>query len=197
MRGTIDDFKTYESYQKLTGENYDEGSPSLLADNAGRQFFLCPISNPKGWTKEERLLIAEHHADFAKQWRLPVRVAVYTGVRHETYDRKKNIRRGVTGHLNQTYEDAEWIVAELKKRKVKAKNWAIDFNPAAAAGYTIHIPVNGLVGNQMFRMLLLNGGKILIATRFGLSHFYEDNSRTEKDFDFHIKWLVARINEKR
>ena len=53
-----------------------------------------------------------------------------------------------------------------------------------------------MVGNQIFRVVLFCGGKVLSATRLGFSRPYEDNSRTEKDFEFHVKWLVALINKK-
>ena len=110
---------------------------------------------------------------------------------------KKEIRDGVSGSLNKTYEDAEFIVDELKKENIEVKNYAIDVDLAVKDGYTILIPVNGMVGNYIFRTLLLCGGKILIATLFGLSRFFEDNSRNEKDFTFHIKWITALINKKK
>ena len=196
VRGTIDDFKTNEAYLKLSGASGEEDLPSILQDPTGRIFMLSPLSNPQGWSKEERLHIAKGLAAFAATWGIPVKIAVYTGVRHETFKRKGDITEGVAGILNQTYRDAEWIVEELMKDGVDAKNWSIDFDLAARDGYTIHVPVNGMVGNQMFRVLLLCGGKILIGTRSMSPHIREDNSRNEKDFDFHVKWLAALINKK-
>lgn len=196
IRGTIDDFKTFEAYQKLTGEKYIIG-PGLMQDPFGRQFFLSPASNPEGWEKEERLKIAQGIAGFVREWGIEPKIAVFTGERHETYPRKKHIREGVVGILNKTYEDAEWIVSQLKEKGYEAKNWAIDLNPATEAGYNILIPVNGMVGNQIFRVLLFCGGKILACPRLGLSRCYEDNSRTEKDYEYHVKFLVASINKKR
>ena len=196
IRGTIDDFKTYETYEKLTGEKYTF-CPGLLEDPKGRQFFITSASNPEGWDKEEKLEKACLIADFIKDWGIDPKIAVFTGERHETYPRKKHIREGVVGILNKTYEDAEWVVKNLKEKGYDAKNWAIDLNPAVEAGANILVPVNGMVANQIFRVLLFCGGKILAATRLGLSRFYEDNSRTEKDYLFHVKWLVAMINKKK
>ena len=196
IRGTIDDFKTEETYEKLTGEKF-VFSPALLEDPSGRRFCLAPASNPEAWKKEERLKLAELNARFFKEREVEPKIAVFTGRRHETYPRKKHIKEGVDGILNKTYEDAEWIVARLKKQGYEAKNWAIDLNPAVEAGYNILIPVNGMVGNQMFRVLLFCGGKVLICPRLGYSRCYEDNSRTEKDFDFHVKWLASWINSRK
>ncbi len=196
IRGTIDDFTTVEAYQKLTGEKYTF-CPGLLEDPKGRQLFITAASNPEGWDKEERLQAAINIANFVKEWGIEPKIAVLTGRRHETYPRKKDIREGIDGILNKTYEDAEYIVEKLKEKGFNAKNWAIDLNPAVEAGYNVICPVNGMVGNQMFRVLLFSGGKILAATRLGFSRVYEDNSRTEKDFEFHVKWLVAMINKKK
>lgn len=196
IRGTIDDFTTYEAYEKLTGEKYTF-CPGLLEDPNGRQFFITAASNPEGWDKEERLKATITIANFVKEWGIKPKIAVLTGRRHETYPRKKDIKEGVDGILNKTYEDAEYITEKLKEKGYNAKNWAIDLNPAVEDGCNVICPVNGMVGNQMFRVLLFCGGKILSATRLGLSRCYEDNSRTEKDFEFHIKWLVAMINKKK
>lgn len=196
IRGTVDDFKTYETYEKLTGEAYTF-SPAVIEDSIGRQFLLTAASNPDDWDKEQRLKHASQNAAFLKEWGVEPRIAVFTGERHETYPRRKHIREGVVGILNKTYEDAEWIVAELEKQGYEAKNWAIDLNPAVAEGYNVICPVNGMVGNQIFRVVLFCGGKVLTATRLGLSRLYEDNSRTEKDFLFHVKWLNALINKKK
>jgi len=196
IRGTIDDFKTYEAYRQITNCK-KVINPALMEDTKGREFFLSPGSNPEGWEKEERLFIAEQIAEFAKGLGIKPIIAVFAAERHETYPRKKHIRDGVVGILNKTYEDAEWIVAELVKKGYSAKNWAIDLNPAIEAECNIIVPVNGMVGNQIFRALYVCGSKMLACPRLGLPHCYEDNSRTERDFEFHVKWLVSWINSKK
>lgn len=195
IRGTIDDFKTREAYNKLTGET-SQGSPGLMEDCLGHRFLLGPGSNPQGWSKEERLAIANGLIGFLKEWEIEPRVAVFTGVRHETYARKKDTREGVVGILNKTYEDAGWIVSELTKNGIRAKNWAIDLDVAISEGYNVIVPVNGMVGNQIFRAILLTGGRVLTGNHLGLSRFIEDDSRNERNYDFHVKWVVALINQK-
>ena len=59
--------------------------------------------------------------------------------------------------LNKSYEDAEWIVAELQRGGYTTKNWAIDLNPAVEDGCNIMIPVNGLVGNQILERCYFMG----------------------------------------
>ncbi|KKU13579.1 MAG: hypothetical protein UX17_C0013G0006 [Parcubacteria group bacterium GW2011_GWC2_45_7] len=194
VRGTVDDFQTYAAYTRMTGEK-ETINPALVETPQGKMFFLSPCSNPEAWGKEDRLFIAENIAKFMKSWEMDPLVALYTGVRHETYKRRKKQVEGVTGILNKTYADAEWIVGKLAKKGYHAKNFSIELDTAVGEGYNIHIPVNGMVGNQIFRVILFCGGKILAAPRLGLSRCYEDNSRTEKDFAFHVKWLTAWINQ--
>jgi predicted methyltransferase MtxX (methanogen marker protein 4) len=196
VRGTIDDFKTIEAYESLTGEKHTL-IPALLETPSGREFFIEPGSNPEGWTKESRLAISVSLAAFVKDWGMIPSIAIYAGTRHETYVRRKHEREGVIGILNRSYEDAQWILRELSCKGYEAKNWGVDLNVAVEEGYLIHVPVNGMVGNQAFRGFQAGGGKVLAVPRIGLSRFYEDNSRTETDFDFHFTWVVAQINRRK
>ena len=123
------------------------------------------------------------------------KIGIITGVRHGTYDRRKETREGVIGYLNKNYEDAQEIVDYFKQKGIQIKNYAIELNSAVEDGCNIIVPPNGMVGNQIFRALcLIGGGKILTCSRANIPHPYEDNSRCEKDFEPHIKWLVAWIN---
>lgn len=197
IRGTIDDFKTYENYQDLVGKEKTEGliELALLEDFHGRQFFLSDGSNPLGWTKEEKTKSCEGIIEFIKKLGAKPKIGAITGVRHETYKRRKDIRDGIIGILNKTYEDAEEMVKYFIQKGIEAKNYAIELNAAVEDGCNIIVPPNGMVGNQIFRALcLIGGGKILTCSRANLPHPYEDNSRCEKDFEPHIKWLVAWIN---
>lgn len=195
IRGTLDDFKNREAYTKLSGNQMiEEEAVALIESGNGHRFFLSPLSNTQGWKKEERLATAIYHATFCKEWHITPRVAVFTGVRHESYQRKKDMRDGLAGILNQTYEDTEWVVSELTKAGFEAKNWSIDLDLAVQDGYTVLVPVNGMVGNQILRAIFLSGGKMLFASWMGIPHFYEENSRNEIDYDYHVKWLVSRIN---
>lgn len=195
VRGTLDTHITYEYYQEKTGEDV-LFEPALIQATNGHQFFMAPVSNREAWDLEEKLQQVIGTAKFIKEWGVEPKVAITTGIRIPTYERKKDVKDGWVGMLNKTHEDAEHLVAELKKEGIGAKNYEIESNTALKDGCNLLIAPNGMVGNQMFRMLLFSGAKILAATRVGLSKFYEENSRTEKDFEFHVKWIAAMINKK-
>lgn len=198
VRGTIDDFKTYENYQEIIGRGRTAKmiNLALLEDAYSRQFFISEASNPSGWTKEEKIKSCEAIIDFMKkELGVKPKIGMITGVRHDTYKRRKNTRSGVIGILNKTYEDAEEIIKYFRKKRIEAKNYAIELDAAVEDNCNIIVPPNGMVGNQIFRALcLIGGGKILICPRINLPHCYEDNSRCEKDFEPHNEWLVAWIN---
>lgn len=193
VRGTLDFVRTFEAYERLTDEKPNL-IPALLEDQNENQFFILPSENAAGWTKEERLGVAIQLGEFIKTWDLVPSIAVYSGIRQSTYDLRKSDRIGVTGFLNTTHEDAEWLVNELTKLKFTAKNWSVDLDIAIDDGWLIHLLVNGMVGNQAFRAFTAGGGKILAAPCLGITRFIEDNTRNETDFSFHIQWLAAQIN---
>ncbi|MEK7589863.1 MAG: methyltransferase, partial [Patescibacteria group bacterium] len=84
------------------------------------------------------------------------------------------------------------------KKEIDAKNYAIEIETALKDGCNIIVPPNGMVGNQIFRTLILvGGGKLLTGSRANLPHPYEDNSRSETDFENHIRWLAAWINNRK
>lgn len=200
VRGTIDDFKTFEAYSSLIGKAKAKKMRELvlLEDAQGRQFFLSEASNPGGWSGAEKKKSCQAISHFMKtELNITPKIGFITGVRHETYQRKGKVREGVQGVLNKTYEDAETLSRYFRKRKVHAKNYAIEIETAIQDGCNIIVPPNGMVGNQIYRTLtLIGGGRVLTASRINLPHPYEDNSRSEVDFGNHIKWLAAWINRK-
>lgn len=201
VRGTIDDFKTVEAYEALVGKEKmrDMAEFGLLEDAYGRQFFISEASNPKSWTREAKMDSCEKTVNFMiNELGVKPKIGFLTGVRHDTYQRRKDSQEWPIKYLNETYEDAEYGVNYYKNKGIEAKNYAIELNAAVEDGCNIIVPPNGMAGNQIFRSLcLIGGGKILTAVRGNLPHVYEDNSRNEKDFEHHVKWLVAWINKRK
>jgi len=193
VRGTIEGVETYDAYSNMTGESYTV-VPSVMKDPSERQFFVTPISNLKGWDRRSRYENALNTAKFIEEWGLTPKVAVFSGVRGRITE-KERLGRKISDLLNKNHEGTEWIVDKLKEEGYDAKNWSIDLNLAIEEGANLIIPANGMVGNQIFRTVLFCGGKSFGGPRLGLSRYYGDNSRTEKDFEPHIKFLAARINK--
>lgn len=201
IRGTIDDFKTSEAYAELIGKEKMQKMIilGLLEDVHGRQFFINTGHNTDGWTIEEKIRACEGIAKFLKEeLEVEPKIAIMTGRRSETYERKKDSNDEIDKILNKTYEDAEEVVKKLTEKGINAKNYSIEIETALKEGCNIIVPPNGMVANQIFRTLVfLGGGKILTASAANLPHILEGGSRSEKDFLNHIKWVVAWANKKK
>jgi predicted methyltransferase MtxX (methanogen marker protein 4) len=195
VRGTIDDKRTLNAYMNLTHER-DTYCPTLIEDALGRQYFIAPVSNSDGWTAEQRSLEALAIARFMQGWGVSPSIAVYTAIRHETYETLLASPDPVDKQLCATYDDAGTIVANLRAESFTAENMTIEFNTAVAKGFNLHICLNGIVGNQVGRAVMSSGGKMLTCARIGFSHVYEDNSRTQTDFRSHIQWASALVNSR-
>lgn len=199
IRGTLDDFKTYETYCLLANHDRTKDvNPVLIKDIQGRYFFVCPVSNPEGWAKKDKERIIREMDVFLKKLNITPKIAVFSGTRPTTYQRKKKIKGGVVGFLNKTFEDAEWLVKKLKSDKINITHYSIDMNKAVEDSCNLIVPVNGMIGNQWAKAIfLLGGGEMIAAPKISLKHKYEDNSRSEKNFVNHIKYLTFWINSDR
>ncbi len=198
VRGTIDDFTTFYYYCEKTGFDRHKvinpgliETPEIMTPGGKKkyQFFLSLASNPEGWELEEKIYLTEGIAEFMKNLGWEPKIGFFTSVRPGSV--------GKNPKMDQTWHDAEECVKYFKEKGYDAVNYNIESNTAIEDGANLITPVNGMVGNQMFRMVLVCGGKILICPRMNLPHVYEDCSRTEKDFLWHIKYAAAWANMKK
>ncbi len=200
VRGTIDDFTSREAYAALLKDKRIDKfvELGLVEDVYGRQFYISDGSNPSGWSRAEKVRSVSMIVNFMKSLGIKPKVGCITGVRHQTFARRKNSKDTVQKLLNETYRDAEYLVKYFSKNSISIKNYAIEIETALNEGCNLVVPPNGMVGNQIFRTLVfLGGGKLLTASCINLPQPWEDNSRSETDFENHVKWLVAWINSKK
>jgi predicted methyltransferase MtxX (methanogen marker protein 4) len=193
LRGTLDAVKTLDAYMQASGE-VDPTCPALIEDAHGRQFFLSAVTNHEGFTRAERLHEATITAAFMRQLGIEPRVAVYAAARHGTVNALEMQSDRVSRLLAESYRDAEWLADSLCSAGLNALNMTIELNVAIEQGYDLHVPVNGIIGNQIARAFMVSGGKMLAAPRIGFSRPYEDNSRTEGSLHHHVRWLTALAN---
>ena len=202
VRGTVDDKRTLNAYIQLTGEK-DTYCPTLVRTpgdhhtSKSYEIFVIPVSNSDGWTRDERLAETLATAEFVKDWGISPSIAIYTAIRNDTYSATKNKDDERSRRLRASYDDAEWLVAQLADAGFDAANGTIELNVAVAAGRNLHVCLNGIVGNQVVRAIMLCGGELLTCTRIGFSRVYEDNSRTEVKFESHIRWAAALANKRK
>jgi predicted methyltransferase MtxX (methanogen marker protein 4) len=201
IRGTLDSLLIRETYAALAGRDPEKDAElhALMENAHGCHFFLSTISNPTGWRIEDKIFSCEALSQFLKtQLKVKPKVGCLTGLTKESYIRKKEIRDGMQGELNQNFEDAEVVVAHLNAKGIEAKNYNIEIESAIKDGCNIIVPPNGMAGSLIFRTLaLLGGGKMLACPAIGFPQPFENNTKNETDFLGHIRWLVSWINSRK
>ena len=83
----------------------------------------------------------------------------------------------------------------LQKKGYDAKEYYFEYETAVWEGANLIIPAMGLVGNAWLKALMYLGDwQILACPYLDLGVIYEDGSRNEKDFYWHIVHAVAMVN---
>jgi len=193
LRGSLDAVTLHNEYFKIFGER-SVTVPSLLnRDNI--YFFLTLLSGFHGWDKYEKLKEIESVAKFLKKNDISQKIAVFTAVRKKSLESKNDISDKIKQKLDETIIDADFIVDELIKKGFDAENREIELYQAIKAGFNILVPVNGIVGNQLFRAFIAGGFQNIFSPRLGVNQYFADNDRNQDDLYLHIKNLTICMSK--
>jgi len=97
--------------------------------------------------------------------------------------------------IERLHQQAEKLVKYLNQKGYQAKNYAFEYETAINDGCNLILCPLGIVGNAFLRALIYLGGWQIIASCYlGLGVVYEDGSRNETDFFWHIVHAAARCN---
>ena len=188
VRGVNDDYTFIGKYKK---EFKFEKIMRLafLKDYHGREFCLGPLSASEAVDAEDRLNYALVACRFIQAMGVKPRVAVMS------ICRKGSTNFSESNKVN--WQESENIVEQLQTNGFEAENMGIEIDKAVER-FNFILPVNGVVGNQLFRTLvLLGGGGVLGMPAFNVENFglcYEDNSRNEVNYNSHIKAAIVWSN---
>jgi len=90
------------------------------------------------------------------------------------------------------------LATYLKDKQYMVTEYYFEYETAVWAEANLIIPSMGLVGNAWMKALLYLGGWDLIACPYlDLGVAYEDGSRNEKDYFWHIIHCAAMVGEKK
>jgi len=90
------------------------------------------------------------------------------------------------------------LAAYLKEKKYKVTEYYFEYETAVWQSANLIIPAMGLVGNAWMKALIYLGGWNLVACPYlDLGVAYEDGSRNEKDYFWHIVHCIAMVNEQK
>lgn len=104
-------------------------------------------------------------------------------------------KRGYYPELDHYGELNTRLAETLAAEGHDVKEYYFEYETAVWEGRNLLVPASGLVGNAWFKALLYLGGwKLLGSEYLDMGVVYEDGTRNEKDFFYHVVHAVALCN---
>lgn len=167
VRGTLKATNALTEVKKAF--THDTLIRASIIDCNGKEFFLTPVGIDEGWTVEERVFAAKRCAGILRGLDIDPKAGVLAGGRKEDMWRNPVV--------DETLKEAQEVTGALSK-EMTAKNYYILIENALEDGANIMIPPNGLLGNYIFRTLVLAAGqKSYGAPILGMDSVFVDTSR--------------------
>lgn len=137
------------------------------------EFLLTPVGIDEGDTIEEKLKIATNCAEFLKKLSKIPKIAILADGRKGDYGRSEEISLSI--------DESEKLTRLIEQNTdYNVKNYYILIEQAINDGCNIIIAPNGIIGNIIFRTLvLLNSWPSYGAVTFGVDGIYIDTSRDQ------------------
>ncbi|MBR2558047.1 MAG: methanogenesis marker protein Mmp4/MtxX [Methanobrevibacter sp.] len=137
------------------------------------EFLLTPVGIDEGDTIEEKLKIATNCAEFLKKLSKIPKIAILADGRKGDYGRSEEISLSI--------DESEKLTRLIEQNTdYNVKNYYILIEQAINDGCNIIIAPNGIIGNIIFRTLvLLNSWSSYGAVTFGVDGIYIDTSRDQ------------------
>ena len=152
-------------------------------------FFVSSCSIYQGMTLEDKIfeiekIISHMREDFGIEPKIGIMSSLRPSSKVGKYPALDEVAR-----LNTA------LCVYLQKKGYDAKEYYFEYETAVWEGCNLIVPSMGLVGNAWLKALLYLGGWELIAANYlDLGVVYEDGTRNEKDFFWHIVHAIALLN---
>jgi putative methanogen marker protein 4 len=173
VRGTTSARKTLQHLKLQIGVRRMHRS-ALLSTAAGKQFFLLPVGIDEGTSNVARARLVTETAQLLTALGVHPMVGVLSGGRSED--------KGRTKAVDETLANAEALTKQLRDAGIDATNYNILIEDATASSNIVVAP-DGIIGNLVFRTLvLLGGGMGHGAPFFGIPYAFVDTSRSGAAF---------------
>ncbi len=173
INATIRGSLTASNVLKQLKERYPKISRATYINGQGHEFLISSVGIDEGNTTEEKLKIAIYCIDFLKKLNKTPKIATLSYARPGDYGRGEEI--------NKSLDDTEKLTKLIEKhtnQKIEDKCVLID--QAIKNKCNILIAPNGIVGNTIFRTLvLLNSWPSFGAITLGIDEIYIDTSRDQ------------------
>ncbi|UTB31720.1 MAG: methanogenesis marker protein Mmp4/MtxX [Methanobacterium sp. ERen5] len=137
-----------------------------------KKFLLAPVGIDEGETVAQKLQIAVLASKFLEMEGVKPHVAVLSSGRPN--DRGRNKR------VDESLDAGDELTALIKEKSIDVKNYYALLEDAVKSDANIIIAADGIVGNTIFRTLVLvAGAKSYGAVALGMKEIYIDTSRSQ------------------
>jgi len=149
-------------------------------NNENHEFLLGPVGIDEGDTVDEKLNLAIYGANFMKNIGNTPKIAILAGGRKEDFGRSPVIDKSI--------EESEELLKKIEKSLIdcqftsdfSVKNYYILIEKAVKEGNNIIIAPDGIIGNIIFRTLvLLSSWESYGAIALGIEKIFIDTSRDQ------------------
>lgn len=158
---------------KQLKNEYDNISRATYINGNGIEFLLTPVGIDEGNTIEDKLKIAIHCGEFLKKQNKTPKIAIMASGRKGDYGRSEEISKSI--------DESEQLTRLIRKNTdFEVLNYYILIEKALKEKCNIIIAPNGIIGNIIFRTLvLINSWPSCGAITFGTERIYIDTSRDQ------------------
>ena len=188
VRGQCSYYPMIQILGQHTGKAYtDVVTPAVVKDYHEHVFVLALVNDFEGQTIADKVRHAETISYWLERWGIRPKVAVMTA--------QKSFPHGIEKVLDRIWEEAEVAVERLQAKGINAAISDSRIDKAIAEIGNVILPVNGIVGHQLYRAIcLLGGGKPIAVPILDFRYVVCDQSSREEDFLPHLRFAAAWAN---
>lgn len=175
------------SVMKQLKKEFKDISRATYIHGKDVEFLLTPVGIDEGENIEDKLKIAIHCGEFLQRQSKKVRIGVMASGRKGDYGRSDEI--------SQSIDDSEKLTRLIEQNTdFDVVNHYILIEQAIHDGCNVIIAPNGIIGNIIFRTLVLvNSWPSCGAVTFGIDGVYIDTSR-DQNIDGYLRSLKLAYN---
>lgn len=193
VRGQVKDSTTLDIFYEKFGMIPIPSNKKIclaILHKAPYTFFVTTVSIYQGMTLEDKIYEVEKTIwHMVNDFGIKPKIAIMSSLRPTS-------KIGKYSSLDQVAKINMELCDYLKGKGYDAKEYYFEYETAVWDECNLIVPAMGLVGNAWYKALLYLGGWESLACNYlDLGVVYEDGSRNEKDFFWHIVHATALLNK--
>ncbi len=163
---------------------YPEVYRASYIEFRGKKFLLAPVGIDEGETVSQKLQIAILGSKFLEAEGIKPTIAVLSSGR--PYDKGRNRK------VDDSMDAGEELTSLIRERFINVKHYYALIEDAISDGANLIIAPDGIIGNTIFRTLVLvAGAKSYGAITLGIKEIYIDTSRSQDDNGYKRALILA------